>query len=254
MESPEDALRDAQSAEVDGDLALAETLLRAACKRWKREPEFKMRHARILRALGHERKALKVYRAVLKSHPQRADAAIGAAQTAISLNKLRLAESLWSRALSVGAQSDVATEGLCRTIWARGRKDESWERAKVAFVQGGSSSRVLHDFLKECAPIIGTSVPEIDLLETGQLDSDFAPMESRRELNLKPVTFAGNSVEAMAGMSAAQLSSSADQELKELFGTNESIQQIDMSALDARDETAGAKTLAEIPEDLLDFD
>ena len=132
MESPEDALREAQSAEVNGDIALAETLLRAASKKWRREPEFKMRHARVLRALGNERKALKVYRTVLKAQPQRADAAIGAAQTATSLNKLRLAESLWSRALSVGAQADVATEGLCRTIWTRGRKEESWERAKVA--------------------------------------------------------------------------------------------------------------------------
>ena len=165
MESPEDALREAQAAEVGGDLALAESLLRAASNRWKREPEFKLRHARVLRALGNERKALKVYRSVLKAHPQRADVAMNAAQTATSLNKLRLAESLWSRALSVGAQADIATEGLCRTIWTRGRKEESWERAKVAFVQGGSSSRVLHDFLRECAPIIGTSVPEIDLLE-----------------------------------------------------------------------------------------
>ena len=95
MESPEDALREAQSAEVGGDLALAESLLRAASNRWKREPEFKLRHARVLRALGNERKALKVYRSVLKAHPQSADVAINAAHTATSLNKLRLAESLW---------------------------------------------------------------------------------------------------------------------------------------------------------------
>ena len=255
MESPEDALREAQSAEVNGDIALAETLLRAASKKWRREPEFKMRHARVLRALVNERKALKVYRTVLKAQPQRADAAIGAAQTATSLNKLRLAESLWSRALSVGAQADVATEGLCRTIWTRGRKEESWERAKVAFVQGGSSSQVLHDFLRECAPIIGTTVPEIDMLETGQLDTDFSQTESRREMNLKPATFSGESVEGMAGISATDLSAPADQELTELLGTNESHQQIDMSAL----QTSGSgpeapATNVEIPEDLLDFD
>ena len=254
MESPEDALREAQAAEVGGDLALAESLLRAASNRWKREPEFKLRHARVLRALGNERKALKVYRSVLKAHPQRADVAMNAAQTATSLNKLRLAESLWSRALSVGAQADIATEGLCRTIWTRGRKEESWERAKVAFVQGGSSSRVLHDFLRECAPIIGTSVPEIDLLETSELDGNFAPSESRRELSLKPATFSTDSVESMAGISAADLSAPADQELTDLLGENESRQQIDMSALSTRTEAPVAGAEVDIPEDLLDFD
>ena len=254
MESPEDALRQAQAAEVEGDLILAESLLRTASKRWKREPEFKMRHARVLRAIGQERKALKVYRAVLKAHPQRADAAMGAAQTATSLNKLKLAESLWSRALSVGVQADVATEGLCRTIWTRGRKEESWERAKVAFVQGGSSSRILHDFLRECAPIIGTSVPEIDLLETGQLDTDFTPIESRRELNLKPATFSGDSVEAMAGMSATDLSAPANQEVTELLGLNETRPQVDMSALQGGPKPAETTTGAVIPDDLLDFD
>ena len=84
MDTPEQALRDAHAAEVEGDLHLAETILRSACKRWRREPEFKMRHAKVLRGLGNERRALKVYRAVLKAHPQRADAAIGAAEMATS--------------------------------------------------------------------------------------------------------------------------------------------------------------------------
>ncbi|MDP6845285.1 MAG: hypothetical protein QF722_07050, partial [Candidatus Thalassarchaeaceae archaeon] len=89
MESPEQALSDAHAAEIGGDLKMAESILRNASKKWRREPEFKMRHGRILRSLGNERKALKVYRAVLKAHPQRSDAAVAAAETASSLNKLR---------------------------------------------------------------------------------------------------------------------------------------------------------------------
>ncbi len=213
-----------------------------------------MRHARILRSMGNERKALKVYRRILKTHPQRADAALGAAQTATSLNKLRLAESLWSRALSVGAPADVATEGLCRAIWTRGRKEEAWERAKAAFVQGGSSSRVLHDFMRECSPIIGTTTPEIDLLETGELDSEFVQVQSRRELVLKPATFSGDSVESMAGITAADLSAPVAQEITELLGGNETRTQIDMSALGSGSGPNGPTSEVEIPEDLLDFD
>ena len=81
MESPEDALRQAQSAEASGDLVLAESILRGAVKKWKREPEFKMRYGRVLRKLGRDRRALKIFRAVLKSHPQRADAAQAAAES-----------------------------------------------------------------------------------------------------------------------------------------------------------------------------
>ena len=118
----------------------------------------------------------------------------------------------------------------------------------------GSSSRVLHDFLRECAPIIGTSVPEIDLLETSELDGDFAPSESRREISMKPATISADSVESMAGISAADLSAPADQQLTDLLGENESRQQIDMSALSNQIETSAATAEVNIPEDLLDFD
>ncbi len=254
MDTPEQALRDAHAAEIEGDLHLAESILRIACKKWRREPEFKMRHARILRSLGNERKALKVYRAVLKAHPQRADAAIGAAETATSLSKSRLAESLWGRALSVGAPTDVATAGLCRTIWIRGRKEEAWERARSAFVQGGNSSRILHDFLVECSPIIGLHVPEIDVLETGELGADYSPDHSRRELILKPATFAADSVEAMAGITAADLAAPPSEEITELLGGIESQHQIDMSAMGQTGQTGASRKDVEIPDDLLDFD
>ena len=254
MDSPEQALRDAHAAEIDGDLHLAETILRSASKQWRREPEFKMRHGKVLRSLGYEKKALKVYRSVLKAHPQRADAAIAAAETASSMNKSRLAESLWSRALSVGAPTDVATVGLCRAIWLRGRKEESWERAHRAFIQGGNSSRVLHDFLRECSPIIGTQVPEIDLLETGQLDNEFQSPTTRRELSLQPVTFSADSVESMAGIKATDLSAPPSDTITDLLDLEEKEPQIDMSAMDQNPSIAESRTDIEIPDDLFDFD
>ena len=254
METPEQALRDAHAAEVGGDLTLAESILRAASKRWRREPEFKMRHGRVLRSLGFEKKALKVYRSVLKAHPQRADAAIAAAETATSLQKSRLAESLWSRALSVGAPTDVATVGLCRIIWIRGRKEESWERARGAFIQGGNSSRLLYDFLCECAPIIGTQVPELDLLETGELNDDFSSIDTRRELSLTPASFSGDSLEDMAGITADELAAPVGDEIAELLGDAPAHQKVDMSAMtgDSPNETSNSD--ADIPDDLLDFD
>ena len=254
MDSPEQALRDAHAAEVEGDLHLAESILRSACKRWRREPEFKMRHAKVLRGLGNERKALKVYRSVLKAHPHRADAAIAAAETATSLNKSRLAESLWGRALSVGAPTDVATVGLCRTIWIRGRKEEAWERARSAFVQGGNSSRLLYDFMCECSPIIGTTVPQLDLLETGEFNDDSTPPESRRELNLDPATFSADSLESMAGITAAELAAPPDSEISALLGDDSDQAQIDMSAMSQPQSVKESKTDVELPDDLLDFD
>ena len=254
MDSPEQALRDAHAAEVEGDLSLAESILRAASKRWRREPEFKMRHGKVLRSIGSERKALKVYRAVIKAHPHRADAAIAAAETATSLNKNRLAESLWARALSVGAPTDVATVGLCRVIWIRGRKEESWERARSSFVHGGNSSRLLHDFLRECSPVIGTPVPEIDVLEAGDLKDEFSPIESRRELTMEPATFATDSVEAMAGISAADLVVSSNEGIKELLDGNPEKHQIDMSKMDKDSTGKESRPDVEIPDDLFDFD
>jgi len=254
VDSPEQALRDAHAAEVEGDLHLAESILRSACKRWRREPEFKMRHAKVLRGLGNERKALKVYRSVLKAHPHRADAAIAAAETATSLNKSRLAESLWGRALSVGAPTDVATVGLCRTIWIRGRKEEAWERARSAFEQGGNSSRILYDFLCECSPIIGTTVPQLDLLETGELNDELSSPDSRRELSLSPATFSGDSLESMAGITAAELAASPNDEISTLLGDESEHSQVDMSAMDRSQSDKETQTDVELPDDLLDFD
>ena len=254
MDSPEQALREAHAAEVEGNLNLAESILRSACKRWRREPEFKMRHGKVLRSLGNDRKALKVFRSVLKAHPHRADAAIAAAETATSLNKSRLAESLWGRALSVGAPTDVATVGLCRIIWVRGRKQEAWDRARGAFVQGGNSSRLLYDFLTECSPIIGTNVPELDLLETGELNDELSTPDSRRELTLSPATFSADSLESMAGITAAELAASPNDEISTLLGDDVEQPQVDLSAIGQTQTTKETRPDVEIPDDLLDFD
>ena len=254
VDSPEQALRDAHAAVVEGDLHLAESILRAASKRWRQEPEFKMRHGKVLRSIGNGRKALKVYRAVLKAHPQRADAAIAAAETASSLGKFRLAESLWGRALSVGAPTDVATTGICRAIWIRGRKEEAWERARSAFLQGGNSSRILHDFLCECSPIIGTLVPELDLLETGELNDETPLISSRRELSIQPATFAADSVEGMAGITAADLAAPPSDVVTELLGENQIKPQIDMSEISKAPKGKENRLDVEIPDDLFDFD
>ena len=73
-------------------------------------------------------------------------------------------------------------------------------------------------------------------------------------MNLKPATFSGDSVEAMAGMSATDLSAPANQEVTELLGLNETRPQVDMSALQGGPKPTETTTGAAIPDDLLDFD
>jgi len=254
VETPEQVLREAKTAEENGDLTLAERILSSASKRWRNEPEFKMRHARILRGMGREKKALKVYKNILKTHPQRSDAALFAAETATSLSKLRLAESLWSRALSVGVSADIATAGLCRVIWIRGRKEEAWERAKSAFIQGGSSSRILHEFLRECSPILGADVPEIDLLETGDLDTSVETIATRRQLSIPSTEFGSDSVESMAGITVSAGGSPPDQSVFDLLGDDTKTTLVDMSAVERPSTSKVDKSEIDLPDDLLDFD
>lgn len=257
VDSPEQALREAHAAEVEGNLAIAESILRDACKRWKREPEFKMRHGRVLRRMGHEKKALKVFRTVLKAHPQRADAATAAAECAMAIGKSKLSETLWGRALALGASSDEATAGLCRAMWAGRAKEEAWERALTAFTQQGRTGRALHAFLQECAPILGTSVPELDLLEIGELDHvDTGVTGVRSDAGLMPATFASDSVEAMAGLTADALTAPVDtSDADRLLGkTLDDHASVDMSALAQPRPTISARPEVDLPDDLLDFE
>ena len=256
MEGPEDALREAQSAESSGELVLASTILRSAVKRWKREPEFKMRYGRVLRKLGQDRRALKMYRAVLKSHPQRADAAQAAAESAQSLGKVKMAEMLWARALSVGAQVDIATVGLCRAKWTRGLKEEAWEMALQCFVQNGRNSRHLHDFLIECSPILGTSVPDFDQFDVATLEAEnSSSVQIRNESTIDTASFGSDTVESMAGMSVEELTS-ADKTLPgDLLDENtQELQHIDMSALSQQSQARTNRPEVELPDDLLDFE
>lgn len=256
MESPEEALRQAQSAETSGELVLAESILRSAVKKWKREPEFKMRHGRVLRKLGRDRRALKVYRAVLKSHPQRADAAQAAAESAQALGKARLAEMLWARALSVGAEVDVSTVGLCRAKWTRGLKEEAWEQALQSFVQNGRNSRILHDFLVECSPILGTGVPDFDQFDIATLEAENSqPIQIRNESKISPTNFGSDTVESMAGISVDDLTSGGQNLPDELLDVNSPEKtQIDMSALSVEQQKPAKQSDVELPDDLLDFD
>ncbi len=257
MDSPEQALREAHAAEVEGNLAGAESILRDSCKRWKREPEFKMRHGRVLRRMGLEKKALKVYRTLLKAHPQRADAATAAAECAMALGKARLSETLWGRALAVGASSDESTAGLCRAMWLRGQKEEAWQRALQAFVQQGRIGKSLHAFLEECAPILGEAVPELDLLEIGEFAEEPAGLSAiRTESQLPQTAFASDSMEAMAGIAADDLTTLTDVSVTDalLSSGNEEGAAVDMSALALPKPDISARPEVEIPEDLLDFD
>jgi tetratricopeptide (TPR) repeat protein len=243
VDSPEQALREAHAAEVEGNLAGAESILRDSCKRWKREPEFKMRHGRVLRRMGLEKKALKVYRTLLKAHPQRADAATAAAECAM--------------ALAVGASSDESTAGLCRAMWLRGQKEEAWQRALQAFVQQGRIGKSLHAFLEECAPILGEAVPELDLLEIGEFAEEPAGLSAiRTESQLPQTAFASDSMEAMAGIAADDLTTLTDVSVTDalLSSGNEEGAAVDMSALALPKPDISARPEVEIPEDLLDFD
>ncbi|MDP6906398.1 MAG: tetratricopeptide repeat protein [Candidatus Thalassarchaeaceae archaeon] len=256
MESPEDALRIAHAAETEGDLILAESTLKSASKRWKREPEFKMRHGRVLRKLGRNKKALKVFRSVLKNHPQRSDAAQSSAELAQDLGKNRLAEALWGRALAVGAPNDVATVGLCKAIWARGRKEDAWSQALQSFIQNGRSSKILHNFLLECSPIIGTSVPELDQFDTASFGADESNRGSdvRTGSKLVSANFGSDSVESMAGIQLDDTSTPSISDFSELLGVEETkSKSIDLSMVRGKSHSKDGSNEVEIPDDILDF-
>ncbi len=112
----------------------------------------------------------------------------------------------------------------------------------------------MHDFLRECSPIIGTQVPEIDILETGELNDDFSPISSRRELAIESPTFAADSVEAMAGITADDLAAPASEAITELLGGNDPQHQIDMSEMGKVSTDKKPQSDVEIPDDLFDFD
>ncbi len=259
METPEEALRTAHSLEVEGNLEMAADILKDASKRWKREPEFKMRYARVLRRLGSEKKALRVFKSVIRAHPQRADAAQGAAECAQVIGKAKVAEKHWSRALSLGAAHDVCSVGICRAMWVRGKREEAWHQAIAAFTAEGMRSATLHDFLKEISPTIGLKVPELDVMESLELDAAADARGSGQVAggSLVAPQFSSDSLESMAGVDsdAAAATAAAIQDAQSLLNDDKDVEgKIDMSALSLPKPIIAERETVEIPEDILDFD
>ena len=201
MTSPEEVLATVRQAMSSGDLESAEIALRDARKRWKKEPEFAVRHANVLVKQGKHGQALKVYRKVMKKSPERLDACIGAAECAIQTGKGKLAEKLYSRGIGLGLSLDDATLGIARSLVIRSQHHLAWEKAIVQFKSSGNKSKELHGLLKEISPQTGISVPPLDQFDTAIIDSNIEGVRrDNPDPRLAENTFAAGSFEAMAGV------------------------------------------------------
>ena len=201
MTSPEEVLATVRQAMSSGDLESAEIALRDARKRWKKEPEFAVRHANVLVKQGKHGQALKVYRKVMKKSPERLDACIGAAECAIQTGKGKLAEKLYSRGIGLGLSLDDATLGIARSLVIRSQHHLAWEKAIVQFKSSGNKSKELHGLLKEISPQTGISVPSLDQFDTAIIDSNIEGVRrDNPDPRLAENTFAAGSFEAMAGV------------------------------------------------------
>jgi hypothetical protein len=211
MTSPEEVLVTVRQAMSSGDLESAEIALRDARKRWKKEPEFAVRHANVLVKQGKHAQALKVYRKVMKKAPERLDACIGAAECAIQTGKGKLAEKLYSRGIGLGLSLDDATLGIARSLVIRSQHHLAWEKAILQFKSSGNKSKGLHGLLKEISPQTGISVPSLDQFDTAIIDTNIEGV--RRDTpdpRLAENTFAAGSFEAMAGVDRDTLVESGD--------------------------------------------
>lgn len=201
MTSPEEVLATVRQAMSSGDLESAEIALRDARKRWKKEPEFAVRHANVLVKQGKHGQALKVYRKVMKKSPERLDACIGAAECAIQTGKGKLAEKLYSRGIGLGLSLDDATLGIARSLVIRSQHHLAWEKAIVQFKSSGNKSKELHGLLKEISPQTGISVPSLDQFDTAIIDSNIEGVRrDNPDPRLAENKFAAGSFEAMAGV------------------------------------------------------
>ncbi len=241
MSSPEEVLATVRQAMSSGDLETAEVTLKDARKRWKREPEFAVRHANVLVKQGKHAQALKVYRKVMKKAPERLDACIGAAECAIQTGKGRLAEKLYSRGIGLGLSLDDATLGIARSLVIRSQHHLAWEKAIVQFKSSGNKSRGLHELLKEISPQTGISVPTLDQFDTAIIDDNIEGI--RRDTvdpRLAENTFTAGSLEAMAGVDRATLVETGDLLSDDLLAVRSSggtSLGIDLSALQEATET-----------------
>lgn len=235
MTSPEEVLATVRKAMSSGDLESAESALRDARKRWKKEPEFAVRHANVLVKQGKHGQALKVYRKVMKKSPERLDACIGAAECAIQTGKGKLAEKLYSRGIGLGLSLDDATLGIARSLVIRSQHHLAWEKAIIQFKSSGNKSKVLHGLLKEISPQTGISVPSLDQFDTAIIDSNIESVRrGKPDPRLAENTFAAGSFEAMAGVDRATLVESGElptDDLLDVTGSGGTSLGIDLSAL-----------------------
>jgi hypothetical protein len=235
MTNPEEVLATVRQAMSSGDLESAEIALRDARKRWKKEPEFAVRHANVLVKQGKHGQALKVYRKVMKKSPERLDACIGAAECAIQTGKGRLAEKLYSRGIGLGLSLDDATLGIARSLVIRSQHHLAWEKAIVQFKSSGNKSKGLHGLLKEISPQTGISVPSLDQFDTAIIDTNIEGVRrSNPDPRLAENTFAAGSFEAMAGVDRATLVESGDlptDDLLDVTASGGTSLGIDLSAL-----------------------
>lgn len=235
MTSPEEVLATVRQAMSSGDLESAEIALRDARKRWKKEPEFAVRHANVLVKQGKHGQALKVYRKVMKKSPERLDVCIGAAECAIQTGKGKLAEKLYFRGIGLGLSLDDATLGIARSLVIRSQHHLAWEKAIVQFKSSGNKSKGLHGLLKEISPQTGISVPSLDQFDTAIIDTNIEGVRrDNPDPRLAENTFAAGSFEAMAGVDRDTLVESGDlltDDLLDLTASGGTSLGIDLSAL-----------------------
>jgi len=206
MDSPESALRDANRLESTGDLSAAEAVLDRACRNWRGEPEFKLRHASLLLRLGRPKRALRRYRQVMKSHPQRLLAVEGAAMAAYRMGRHRLAERLYVRAMAIGMDGDRAALGIATCLVARGEREQGWQTALSRFETSGNSHAGLHGLLSGIASELGRTTPPLEAYDS-PIQSESTPAASTQmTAAVEPERYSGSrTMEEMAGIAATDI-------------------------------------------------
>ncbi len=220
MATPEQVLADARRCMVEGDLEGAAKLFKQACKRWQKEPEFRIRYADVLERLGRHSQAYRQYKRVMRISPERLDACAGAAECALACGWARDATRLYGRSVGLGMNIDIATKGIARALCLRGRHHEAWEKANAQFIEGGRKSRQLHGFMTEISPIVGLRVPDLDEFDLADLPDE--PDTVRRDPGVysesDDASFASGSLEEMAGIDEEALRTQSTPGVDELLG------------------------------------
>ena len=220
MTTPEQVLADARRCMVEGDLKGAAKIYKRACKRWQKEPEFRIRYADVLERLGRHSHAYRQYKRVMRISPERLDACSGAAGCALACGWARDATRLFGRSIGLGMDIDIGTMGIARALCLRGRHHEAWEKASAQFIEGGRKSNDLHGFMTEIAPIVGLRVPDMDEFDIADLPAESDPV--RRDPGIysqsEDATFAAGSLEEMAGIDEEALRTRSTSGVDELLG------------------------------------